>query len=55
VSLRGNHAHLSGEIDTEQRKAALEEVLREMAPEMPIHNDVRVSNPAEPTSMEELR
>jgi uncharacterized membrane protein len=55
VSVRGNHVHLSGEVATEQRKAALEGVLREMAPEMPIHNDVRVSGAAEPTSMEELR
>ncbi|SFQ31266.1 hypothetical protein SAMN05421810_10661 [Amycolatopsis arida] len=55
VNIRGNAVHLSGEVATEQRKAELDHVLAEVAPELRVHNDVRIVGAGEPTRREELR
>ena len=55
VNVRGDHVHLSGEVATEQRRADLEEVLAEVAPEVTVSNDVRVADNREPSRREELR
>ncbi|WP_158895268.1 BON domain-containing protein [Amycolatopsis anabasis] len=55
VDVRGGHVHLSGEVATVQRREELERVLAEHAPELRIHNDVRVSAAGEPDGREELR
>lgn len=54
LSVRGDHVHLSGEVATEQRCADLDAVLAEAAPDMVVHNDVRVSDTREPARREEL-
>ncbi|GHF75660.1 osmotically-inducible protein OsmY [Amycolatopsis bartoniae] len=55
VNVRGDHVHLSGEVATEQRRAELEQVLAEVAPDVELHNDVRVADTREPARREELR
>lgn len=55
VNVRGDQVHLSGEVATEQRRAELEQVLTEIAPEMSVSNDVRVADTREPGRREELR
>jgi osmotically-inducible protein OsmY len=55
VNVRGDHVHLSGEVTTEQRRAELETVLAEVAPEVVVSNDVRVADNREPARREELR
>jgi osmotically-inducible protein OsmY len=55
VNVRGDQVHLSGEVATEQRRADLEEVLAEVAPEVTVSNDVRVADTREPSRREELR
>jgi len=55
VNVRGDDVYLSGEVTTENRRADLERVLREVAPEVVVHNDVRVADTREPARREELR
>jgi hypothetical protein len=55
VTVRGDHVMLSGDVACENRRAALEEVLHEAAPELTIFNDVRVTPAGEPEGEEELR
>ncbi|TWP53383.1 BON domain-containing protein [Lentzea tibetensis] len=55
VTVRGDHVLLSGDVACEQRRAALEEVLGEVAPELHVMNDVRVVPAGEPMGEEELR
>ncbi|ALG11346.1 phospholipid-binding protein [Kibdelosporangium phytohabitans] len=54
VTVRGEHIVVSGDVATEQRRTELSEVIRDMAPDMVIHNDVRVVPAGEPTRREEL-
>jgi hypothetical protein len=46
---------VSGDVATEQRRAQVSEVIQEIAPDMVIHNDIRVVSVGEPTRREELR
>lgn len=55
VNVRGDQVHLSGEVATEQRRADLEAVLAEVAPDVSVNNDVRVADTREPARREELR
>lgn len=55
VNVRGDHVHLSGEVTTEQRRAELETVLAEVAPDVVVSNDVRIADTREPARREELR
>ncbi len=55
VNVRGDQVHLSGEVATEQRRDDLEAVLAEVAPDVSVSNDVRVSDIREPGRREELR
>ena len=55
MTVRGDQVLLSGDVATEQRRAEVSEVVREIAPSMVIHNEVRVVDVAEPTRREELR
>lgn len=55
VNVRGDHVHLTGEVTTEQRRAELETVLAEVAPDVVVSNDVRVADNREPARQEELR
>jgi hypothetical protein len=55
VTVRGDHVMVSGDVATDQRRHELSEVLSEAAPDMVIHNDVRVVCADEPTRREELR
>ena len=55
VNVRGDQLHLTGEVTTEERRAHLEQVLAEVAPDMEVHNDVRLADIREPARREELR
>jgi len=55
VTVRGEHLVVSGDVATERRRAEVSEVLSEAAPDMVIHNDIRVVCADEPTRREELR
>ncbi|MET0136014.1 MAG: hypothetical protein ABW215_20730 [Kibdelosporangium sp.] len=55
MTVRGEHLMVSGDVTTEQRRAQVSEVISELAPDMVIHNDIRVVNADEPTRREELR
>ncbi|MCM6772114.1 BON domain-containing protein [Nocardia sp. CDC159] len=54
VTIRGDVVVLDGEVSTEQRRRQLEDVVREHAPKLRVHNDVRVSNATAPTDHEHL-
>jgi ribosome recycling factor len=55
VNVRGDQLHLTGEVTTEERRDHLEQVLAEVAPDMAVHNDVRLAETREPARREELR
>ncbi|RSM72646.1 BON domain-containing protein [Kibdelosporangium aridum] len=55
VTVRGDHVVVSGDVATEQRRAEVSEVIKDVAPELVIHNDIRVVGADEPTRREELR
>ncbi|MEV6239854.1 BON domain-containing protein [Lentzea sp. NPDC051838] len=55
IVVRGDHAMVSGDVACEDRRRALEEVLHEVAPELTILNDVRVTPAGEPDGEEDLR
>jgi len=55
VTVRGEHIMVSGDVATEQRRTEVSEVISQNAPDMVIHNDIRVVCADEPTRREELR
>ncbi|HEU5474974.1 MAG TPA: BON domain-containing protein [Actinophytocola sp.] len=55
VTVRGEHVLLSGQVVSEQRRDELARVLAEIAPNLEIYNDVRVTNAGEPSGREDLR
>jgi len=55
VTVRGDHVLLSGEVACEHRRAELEAVIHEVAPQLQVLDDVRVANVSEPEGQEELR
>ena len=54
VRIRGGVVVLDGEVGTAQRRLALEQVVHEIAPQAPIHNDVRVTARDRPGECEDL-
>jgi hypothetical protein len=55
VTVRGDQVVVSGDVATEQRRAEVSSVISEIAPDMVIHNDIRVVCADEPSRREELR
>lgn len=55
VTVRGDQIVVSGDVATAQRRAEVAAVISENAPDMVIHNDIRVVCADEPTRREELR
>ncbi|MFB9305098.1 hypothetical protein [Kibdelosporangium philippinense] len=55
MTVRGDHVVVSGDVATEERRAEISEVIKDVAPELVIHNDIRVVGADEPTRREELR
>jgi osmotically-inducible protein OsmY len=55
VTVRGDHVMVSGEVASEERRGRVTEVIREAAPDLVVHNDVRVVRAGEPNGREELR
>jgi osmotically-inducible protein OsmY len=55
VTVRPGEVFLRGEVLTEGRRDRLTEVIGELAPDLRIHNEVRVADCAEPTGRETLR
>ena len=45
VDLRGSRLFVTGEVLTEERRAAVEQVVRELSPDLEVHNQVRVAEP----------
>lgn len=55
VTVRGDQVVVSGDVATQQRCEEVSSVIKEVAPDLVIHNDLRVVNAQEPTRREELR
>jgi osmotically-inducible protein OsmY len=55
VTVRGDQVFLRGEVPSEARRGQLAQVVRERAPDLRVHNDVRVMCADEPSGREELR
>jgi osmotically-inducible protein OsmY len=55
VTVRGDQVVVSGDVATRQRCEEVSAVIHEVAPDLVIHNDLRVVNAQEPTRREELR
>lgn len=55
VTVRGDAILLSGDVECEHRREEIETVLREIASDMRVLNDIRVTEVGEPTCVEELR
>lgn len=54
VRIRGDVVVLDGEVSTAQRRQLLEDVVHDIAPDLPIHNDVHVTATARPGGCEDL-
>ncbi|WP_067671252.1 BON domain-containing protein [Nocardia miyunensis] len=54
VSVRDNAVALGGEVSSTRRRLHIEEVVREQAPKLQVHNDVRVITPDGPVGRERL-
>jgi hypothetical protein len=54
VEVRDGTVHLSGEVTTPQRRAALAEVVAELAPDLEIRNDVRLVPTGKPAAPEQV-
>jgi osmotically-inducible protein OsmY len=54
VTIRRDEVFLRGEVTTEERRDRLAEVVAELEPGLRIHNEVRVTDCAEPTGQETL-
>ncbi|MEU1982878.1 BON domain-containing protein [Nocardia sp. NPDC019395] len=54
VRIRGGVVVLDGEVGTTQRRQLLADVVHDIAPELPIHNDVHVTATARPGDSEDL-
>ncbi|MFI5720246.1 BON domain-containing protein [Nocardia sp. NPDC051750] len=54
VRIRGEVVVLAGEVGTAQRRRLLEDVVHDIAPGLPIHNDVHVTATARPGDSEDL-
>jgi osmotically-inducible protein OsmY len=55
VTVRGDHVLLSGDVACEERKAELETVVHEIAPDLQVMDDIRVVSVEEPHGREEFR
>ncbi|WP_175583182.1 BON domain-containing protein [Nocardia cyriacigeorgica] len=55
IHIRGGVIVLDGEVTSAERKQQLENTVRELVPNAPIHNEVRVGSTAQPGPSEELR
>lgn len=55
VTIRGDRVVLAGTVASEARRAKLDAVLREVAPELQVLNDVGVVSVHEPDGREDLR
>ncbi|MEV0678888.1 BON domain-containing protein [Actinosynnema sp. NPDC050436] len=55
VTVRGDNVLLSGDVACAARRDELEAVIREVAPELTVLDDVRVVPAGEPDGREELR
>jgi len=55
VTVRGDAILLSGDVECEHRRTEIDAVLREIASDMRVFNDLRVTEVGEPAGREELR
>ncbi|MBP2471634.1 hypothetical protein JOF53_000506 [Crossiella equi] len=55
VTVRGEHVFLVGEVASEERRRSLDEVVRELVPDLVVHNETHVVPAAAPSGREELR
>lgn len=54
VVVRGNQAYLRGDVTSEERRRGLMRVAAEVAPDLSIHDELRIVTTAPPTDDEEL-
>lgn len=54
VSVRDHAVVLCGEVGSAQRRLQLDDIVRENAPKLRVHNDIRVTTPDIPASHEQL-
>ncbi|MDQ3990900.1 MAG: BON domain-containing protein [Actinomycetota bacterium] len=54
VALAGERLFLTGDVASDELRAAIGDVVREVAPDMDVHNEVNVVHPSEPTQPEAL-
>lgn len=55
VTVRGDHVLLSGDVACAERRGELEAVIHDVAPELTVLDDVKVTPVGEPEGREELR
>jgi osmotically-inducible protein OsmY len=55
VTVRGDNVLLSGDVASPERRAALEAVIHDVAPELTVIDDVKVVPSEAPVGREELR
>lgn len=55
VTVHGGAIMLSGDVESERRRTEIETVLHEVASDMRVINDIRVTEVGEPIGREELR
>lgn len=55
VTVRGDHVLLSGDVASAERRGELEAVIHDVAPELTVLDDVKVTPVGEPEGREELR
>jgi hypothetical protein len=55
VTVRGDHVLLSGDVASPDRRAELEAVIHDVAPELTVLDDVKVVPSEAPVGREELR
>lgn len=54
VAVHGDQVHLSGVVACEERRAELDDVIKEQLSSIEVHNEVRVADVREPAHTEEL-
>lgn len=55
VTVRGKDVYLTGTVPSQDRKGEIERVVRDLEPDVNLHNDVRVAECGEPGEAERLR
>lgn len=55
IAVAGGRIHLTGEVSTEERRAAAGRVIAELQPQLPVHNELTVLELSEAVKHEGVR